>query len=368
MRNKYDVGVFFVGKYTNLIGPPKSMTELTSLLSSQYSVFSSKNLPVKGFGTSQDINLANVTQKGIFKKLFSILKTNRIIYELYILYLLCVFNLQIVIFHFLNPNAKIIITQPFFILGWLPSVRNLTIYIRRANTDWGVREKSAKACFVKKIFDYLFFRTSNIKLVYLVPQNFCSMKYSVIPNFFESSEWIIKNSANKDTNAFFVGTWCFRKGSDKFLSLFNESDVNVIPTVCGGLGSDSKLNSLLLKSKCIKYLGVVSNPSQLMYVGDIFISTSRVEGMQRSMVEAMLSGCLVVAISRPDSIFVSPSEGVFVVEHNCDEINEINEIIDKIINMSFERRSILGAANRSFIENNFSKSNVLSLWSGLIDD
>lgn len=368
MRTKYDVGVFFVGKYTNLIGPPKSMLDLSILLAEKYTVYTSKNLTNN---ISKNINNTDITRDKTFLHsvisfLKSRLKKNRAIYEAHILYILIKFNLVILFFHLTNPNAKIIITQPFCVFNLIPSLRNKMIYIRRANMVWGAREKTAKPSIIKKIFDGIFFKYRNIDLVYLVPQEKNSQKHHVIPNYFDGESWEIKSKTNDILSVFFVGTWCKRKGADIFISLLNSSSSEKLSVnVFGALGSNEELNQALLSSKMISYHGRVDKPASYMRAGDVFISSSRVEGLQRSLMEAMLAGCVIVASKRPDTIFLNGSNGMFISDfHNATHMN----ILEKLSSMPKSKREALGEENRNYVIQNFSKLKILNLWVELINE
>jgi glycosyltransferase involved in cell wall biosynthesis len=99
-----------------------------------------------------------------------------------------------------------------------------------------------------------------------------------------------------------------------------------------------------------------------MACGDIFMSTSRIEGLQRSLVESMLSGCLVLAFERPDSLFLSESPGVFL----CTE-DSVVTILEKITALDVSDRLQLGRLNRQYAINHFSCDVVLDKWSELLN-
>mgnify|MGYP000157645109 CR=1 FL=1 len=376
-----DVAVLYAGKKTTVIGPPRSMANLADLLDLNYSVFRTKNITFKKNKIFTDVNSSNsvlitnnkasvhykVKLSLIMNSFRATLKKINLLHQFFIFLTLLKFNFLVYFILLINKNAKIIITQPFVLKFPFLDIGCRLIYIRRGNVDWGVRQLVNDNFNVKSLFDGSFFTFDNVKLIYLVEIGKLSKKYSVIPNHFDAEDFTQLESKSSGLKMFFVGTWSSRKGAGILITLstnihsFLEHKIEVF----GALGAEPELNTSLIESSFISYRGVVGQPYKKMRKGDVFISLSLVEGLQRSLVEAMLSGCIIVAFNRPDSFSVKECKGVFIVD-KFDSMS-FEESIKSIIELPKRERELLGAECVTFAKNRFDSTSVLNKWKVILD-
>jgi glycosyltransferase involved in cell wall biosynthesis len=376
-----DVAVLYAGKKTTVIGPPRSMANLADLLEPHYSTFRSKNIffdrniihsdvinskPFDNTGNEHPISLKSKLEV-VMKKFKMKLKKINILHQSFIFFTLMRFNFLIYFILLVNQRAKIIITQPFVLKLPFCNIGHRLIYIRRANVDWGVRQLVNDNFNVKSFFDGSFFAFSNVKLVYLVDLGTLSKKYSVIPNHFNADDFTQVTSESSELKILFVGTWSSRKGGNLLITLSNNiySFLAHKIEVYGALGAEPDLNTSLISAEGISYCGVVEKPYSKMKKGDIFISLSLVEGLQRSLIEAMLSGCIIVAFNRPDSHSVKECKGVFIVDEFDSSVFE--KCIKSILDIPKKERELLGDECVAFAKNRYSAPSVLSKWKVILD-
>ncbi|WP_185231147.1 glycosyltransferase [Teredinibacter franksiae] len=366
-----DVGLFLAGIKTDKIGPPISMSNLADLLSLEMRVFRTKNIVFNAGGLEGKVG-GVAESNNILTKVRNFVKSIYFIRQVYLLYCFVKFNLCVYLFAFVNKQAKIIITQPFLFYTSMLDRCDRLVYIRRGNGDWGCSLSTIYPGIVKYYLEKIFYKFERCSLVYLVDIGTVSRKYSVIPNHFELSDFGLKeHRLEVKPVVCFVGTWCSRKGGDLILKLVekssifsNEIDINVY----GALGIESHLNEALTNSEYISYKGTVAKPYHNLFVGDVFISVSKIEGLQRSMIECMLSGCLVVGIERPDTLSVKDCSGVFLVPDSKNVVNDLDYTLTKISQMSCDQRKQLGIANRRFAQEKYSPKEILEKWRKLLSE
>lgn len=376
-----DVVVLYAGKKTTVIGPPRSMANLADLLEPHYSVFRSKNItfnkkvihseaissypPEKSFD-GYKAYLSNKL-KALIYSLKTKMKSINMLHQMFMLFTLVRFNIFVYFISLVNKRAKIIITQPFVLKVPFFNIGNRLIYIRRGNVDWGVRQLINDDFNIKTFFDGSFFSFNNVKLVYLVDLGVLSKKYTVIPNHFDADSFNQLATNRTCSKVFFVGTWSTRKGGRLLIDLstqitpFLEHKIEVY----GTLGSEPELNKSLIESSGITYCGVVEEPYKKMSKGDVFISLSLVEGLQRSLIEAMLSGCIIIAFTRPDSLSVKECKGVFIVDEF--DAFAFEKLIKSILDLPKKEREFLGEQCAAFAKSRYSATSVLSKWKVILD-
>jgi glycosyltransferase involved in cell wall biosynthesis len=363
------VFVAYCGDFNRQIGPPTSMLNLCLLLSEEYSVCATKQLVAADSLDEATSNNSNVSysllQKAIKKLRQSFVGS--LLSQVRLLSLLLKFNLIVNYVLIRNSKCKIIITQPFFI-PMVPFLEYQVFYIRRANRNIS---ESITTEFLKRFFEVGFIKFAKYKTIFLVPIKSEKEGYEVIPNHFYPAKHKLNFSDSIDFKFHIVGTWNWRKGADRYLSLFNSGKSNENLYVYGGLGNDTELNKALLKVN-IKYEGIIHVPFKQFSIGDVFLSFSRLEGFQRSMVEALLQGCLIIAVKRPDSEFIANFPGVYIINWNDisseKSICEAKKIINKIKYLSKDERTFLGMKNRELAISLFSSDTILSQWKKLIGE
>ena len=113
--------------------------------------------------------------------------------------------------------------------------------------------------------------------------------------------------------------------------------------------------------KGVDHKGVVKNPSYLYMPGDIYLSFSSLEGLQRSVMEALIRGCFVICLKRPDSLFLSQSPLVYVVNN----LLEVENTLLKIDSISLESYQKMYEENYKFLSSKFSKKVIQEKWLSL---
>ncbi|RQW70852.1 glycosyltransferase family 1 protein [Halomonas sp. YLB-10] len=366
---KLDVYVAYLGDFSFQIGPPSSMKSLSELLSEIYKVEVTNNLRKKiestnensqndavAAGKSNTLWRFNIKKKAVkYARLYCFLRILRFFV------LLLLFNLKCNFLQLVNKGLVVVITQPFY----FPIInRGHVVYIRRANEPLGkVLEKGVKGYLEKRFYDWVVKR-----VVYLVPINRQSPG-CVIPNHFDVENHYL-NYPSAMSSLHVTGTWNYRKGADRVASVIENLPFQLRSRACvyGGLGLDDNINELVVSlGDC--YKGIVAEPFKHYVVGDIFLSLSRLEGFQRSMAEALLQGCLVVAVSRPDSRYIEDYPGVFIVDKGKEfSFEECAEFIEELFSMPIEERVTLGEKNRERAIEDMGRDSILAAWKSVLDD
>lgn len=345
----------YVGDYSNQIGPPASMICLSHLLEKKYRVCMTTNL-VKGVGYHNSI-ADNLKSNANRKKSKFLIFLRKYFAPVRFTVLVMSFNIKVSVARLVNRNIKFVITQPL-LLPWYSF--DSVYFIKRANleiSDIGNENR------VFHYFESRFIKSDSFKLVYLVKQDYnSSYPYSVIPNHFSGDRFNVRVVKESRPKIHSVGTWNKRKGADL---LYELSDLLIEYSgekidIYGGLGNDDELNKLL-ESKNFDYHGVTTCPFNNFNAGDVFLSFSRVEGLQRSLVEALFMGCIIVAFPRPDSLSLSHYPGVFIIDPNK-KFESLSAILQKIYSLNHVDLSELGLKNRNIAINEFSEQGVLESW------
>lgn len=357
--SKSEVYVMYVGDYSSQIGPPNSMIYLSHLLEKKYTVSMTSNL-LKGDASGD--SKTNRTQNNISRKKnnFSI-PFRKHLASIRFVALVISFNIKVLAARLVKPNIKFVITQPL-LMPWY-SFENV-YFIKRANLEISNIGKENK---VFHYFESRFIKSKSFKLIYLVKQDYDSgHPYSVIPNHFSNERFKVRVASESRIQMHSVGTWNKRKGADLLHELsdllieYSKEKINIY----GGLGSDERLNKLL-RSEKIEYHGVISSPYNNFNAGDIFLSFSKVEGLQRSLVEALFMGCIIIAFPRPDSLSLKDYPGVFIIDPN-NKYDSLKTTLQQIYSLNCFELSELGLKNRSLAMNDFSEKGVLESWVKLL--
>ena len=114
--------------------------------------------------------------------------------------------------------------------------------------------------------------------------------------------WFDKNKSQLIVASGKLAKW---KGFDILINaakILNEKKINFKIAIIGG-GPEKKSLSKLIKTNNlvskIKIINPVTNTLKYFFNADIFVLSSRVEGMPNVMIEAMMCGCTVVATDCP---------------------------------------------------------------------
>jgi len=323
--------IAFCGKYNNAIGPVQSMIVIYEILKKSHNCSISSNLKSK----------ENI-KKGLKKKPNHLAKIAKYyLSPLIDIYYIFVFNINV----FKNIKSDvIIITQPFLIVP-VKFFGIKLIYTRRANVlDKVLIANSA----TKRVFERVFYLIQNYQTIYLVPQASGS---TFIPNAFDINR-INPQSYTLIKKCYFAGTWNKRKGSEEMKELLDKGILKKIIAF-------GEIHESLPKG--VDHKGVVKNPSYLYMPGDIYLSFSSLEGLQRSVMEALIRGCFVICLKRPDSLFLSQSPLVYVVNN----LLEVENTLLKIDSISLESYQKMYEENYKFLSSKFSKKVIQEKWLSL---
>ncbi len=159
----------------------------------------------------------------------------------------------------------------------------------------------------------------------------------------------------KDDDLFLlaVGRLAYQKGFDILIDSMPaliRSHPHLTLNICGDgpLMTDLQAQiSTLGLSDHIKLLGTCSNVAALLVVADIFILSSRFEGLSRAMLEAMAAGVPVVAtrVEGVDEVIIDGVHGLLVPPENAHELSKA--LIHMVQHP--EMRKKMGAAAREHV-------------------
>lgn len=328
----------YCGKYNNAIGPVKSMNAIFNLLKNSQVCVKSNNLSPRVFvHFDNEVVRPNVARTAIKKVI------KRVLSPLLDVFYILDFNFRVAA-NFYSKDV-VIVTQPFLFIPIHLFGKKL-IYTRRAN----VPDKLLIAnSFMKRVFERLFYSLQRYKVVFLVPQGNNSM---FIPNVFN----IIKIEIEQysvDKKIFFAGTWNKRKGADEMAILLNNQVVKKIVAF-------GEVHQKLPRG--VDHQGVISDPSSYYNPGDIFLSLSSLEGLQRSVMEALIKGCFVICFKRPDSIYLNTCPLVFLV----DNLSDVSNVLHQIRSIDKYAYSEMYEESYTFLNENFSESVIERKWLSII--
>jgi glycosyltransferase involved in cell wall biosynthesis len=183
-------------------------------------------------------------------------------------------------------NSNIIFSKGWFLKKLFPLVH------WRSNVMTCVSKDMVKQ--YRQIFNY----TKQVAVYNIVKTNDAKfeMKEKVIHKWFKKQKTqLIVASGN-------LAKW---KGFDdliKAASFLNKKKINFKLVIIGGGVEKMFLNKLINENKLNKkvlILNPVVNTLKYFYNSDIFVLSSKVEGMPNVMIEAMMCGCTIVAVNCP---------------------------------------------------------------------
>jgi glycosyltransferase involved in cell wall biosynthesis len=161
------------------------------------------------------------------------------------------------------------------------------------------------------------------KPIYYIPIGVDSKKFS-------SGHSEIKEKYNTENLITYLGRISPEKGVKTLISAFIQGEFNDAKLLIVGKGPLLKL--INIKHPNIIYTGYVSEKEKIEILRgtDIFVTTSFVEGMSCSLLEAMSVGCCVVATNiDANRDLISTKEGFLFEPRN---INQLKEKLELLIN------------------------------------
>ncbi|GHE38919.1 glycosyltransferase family 4 protein [Sphingobacterium griseoflavum] len=164
-----------------------------------------------------------------------------------------------------------------------------------------------------------------------------------------------------------INRW-FQKGFDNLLRVWSEiySSYPDWTLKIAGQGSEEKLNYLknlvsqMGLSESVVFMGFQSDMQSVFQESEVFVLSSRYEGLPMVLIEAMSQGCACISfdcISGPREIIEDRVSGVLIENQNLDEMK--NKLIEVMSNSRFRTQLQRNAVIESL---RFSKSKVIDKW------
>lgn len=162
----------------------------------------------------------------------------------------------------------------------------------------------------------------------------------------------IENLANRDVanlyksdkfNLLAVGRLSYQKGYDLLIEAMRKLDKKFHLTILGQGKDDAKLEQLAKSFDIednITFAGFQANPYIYMMHADLFILSSRYEGLPNVVLEANALGTPVVAFNCPGGTGEIIENGVNGFLCECGNIDELAETINKASSHSFDKNEI----------------------------
>ncbi len=254
-------------------------------------------------------------------------------------------------------NLIIAMIRPFF-------SKNMTFIARESNTV-SVRNKREK---YPRLFDWLYKKVyKNFDIIVTQAKymrddlvnnyGINTSKMVIIYNPVDSEAITEKSLQNSEVNLpdkynlLAVGKLGYQKGFDILLSIMTQLDERYHLTILGE-GSDkvaleSQIKTLNLE-KSVSLLGFCDNPYAYMKRADLFVLSSRYEGLPNVVLEANSCGTPVVAFDAPGGTgeIVKKDENGFLVPPFDEEA--FAQAIKKAGEFDFDEEAIMNATKENF--------------------
>jgi len=258
------------------------------------------------------------------------------------------------------------INIPILLSRWLFS-KNIKIWIREANMPSTSLSNNSYPNLISAFYRLLYKGADKVICTSVKMKNEFISDFS-IP---EENINILPNPVDIDkirTSAFPInrfdkggvcyiasGRLTFQKGFDLLLSWFSVLDDKKSTLVI--LGSGTIKNELLREAKLLKiqdrvnFLGFCDNPWGWLSGADVFLLSSRWEGMPDSVLEALACGTPVIATASSGGIMEISAEGLTVATNEKQFIYAMNKAKVK-----------LDFANPSMLPEKYKQKNVITLF------
>lgn len=233
---------------------------------------------------------------------------------------------------------------------------------------------------ITRLLSYCFYRfshevivqTDQIKQDMINSRLYGSLKYQIIPNYYDKNNLMHFDSFDYDNldlseyhvKFLSVGTKIFQKGFDELIEIFNElldNNINKFCLIIAGLDSNH-IDTLRtkVKHKNIIILPKMHNLNYLFSQCDYYVLNSRYEGFPNTLLEAINHGLL--------PIMRKGVSGVSEIHEIIPESYEFKTALqlEKIVLGLTEDRKTLNPNSLYKVQNSYSRSTVLPLWYNLI--
>lgn len=186
----------------------------------------------------------------------------------------------------------------------------------------------------------------------------------VIPNPVKKT---IHNSIPKRKQILAVGRLHRQKGFDLLLKAYSLANINWMLFICGDGPEKDTLHMItkeLNLEKKVSFLGDVKDVEGYYAVSEIFVLSSRYEGMPNALLEAMSYSCACISFdcpSGPRDIIVNNENGVIIEAEN---VNQLAKSI-KTLTEEDELRHKL-STNAARVNKDFAIEKIVDMWERLI--
>jgi len=185
-------------------------------------------------------------------------------------------------------------------------------------------------------------------------------------NFIRKSSFPVRCFDNGGVRYIASGRLIFQKGFDRLLNWFSKLDDKRSTLVILGEGSSKKYliqisNKLNIQNR-VKFVGFCENPWQWYAAADVFLLSSRWEGMPNVVLESLACGTSVIATKESGGVgeFVNNdnTSSIIVASHEEQFIEFMNKV--DINNKTF--------AFDSLLPKKFNKDNVILIFIGWLNE
>ena len=198
-------------------------------------------------------------------------------------------------------------------------------------------------------------------------------KIEVIPNCVRKMPGKRGSSASKEPDGPFilaVGRLDRQKGYDVLIQAFAQAKKIHVQWNLVILGEGPERSNLWRLAEdlgihdAVAMPGIVKEPAEWMHKADLFVLPSRYEGFPNALLEAMASGCAVIAAdcpSGPAEIIHNGVNGLLVPREN---VTALSAAMDRLMQDDRIRQRLSGQALK--VKETFSQGEIMNRWDALI--
>ncbi|MDK1336378.1 glycosyltransferase family 4 protein [Cronobacter turicensis] len=193
-------------------------------------------------------------------------------------------------------------------------------------------------------------------------------KHKIIPNIVSFKEFDTSQNEIKQKIVLAVGRLTKQKGFDLLLQAWAEADTHDWRLKIVGDGEEhDNLTALITKLKIAnaKIIPFQTDIQQLYYSSEIFVLSSRFEGLGMVLIEALSCGLACISFDCPagPKTIITGDNGVLVP---TGDIKKLSQSISFLINNEDERKMLQKKSAASV--DKFKESNVIAKWRELLNE
>ena len=190
-------------------------------------------------------------------------------------------------------------------------------------------------------------------------------KVFVLPNSIDTKEYNTNNTEKK-YDIITLGRLSSVKGLDYFINIIAKLKLTFPNIKVGIAGKGQILEELqqlidsLYLSENVILLGYVEDPVEFLNSGKVFLTTSKTEGLPRTVIQSLACGTPVVASNVGDlsDLIINNKTGFLIEEYK--EENFV-KAVSSILNSS-EKRNKLSQSGKEFVKNNYDHKAATQVW------